>query len=205
MPNGRRRYYILKKKGTKGFLTPEEKLLYGDEPIFMQVSILLTFYDQIFCSKVFCVALLYLQFGFIIFCQNNINAKPAHKILMKLTTGLNFIVFLWPNLLYKFVFWSFSLRIYSLLCIFWQKNIGEKGACKMLVKLTTATGFNFIDILQADFCVKVKPVYIDHPWDPNYMAVVDRWSLFRSSFVSINSLLNCDRCRQVISQMIVLS
>ena len=36
VPNGRRRYYILKKKGTKGFLTPEEKLLYGDEPIFMQ-------------------------------------------------------------------------------------------------------------------------------------------------------------------------
>ena len=26
----------MKRKGTKGFLTPEEKLLYGDEPIFMQ-------------------------------------------------------------------------------------------------------------------------------------------------------------------------
>jgi hypothetical protein len=36
LPNGKRRYYILRKKGTKGFLTPEEKLLYGDEPIFMQ-------------------------------------------------------------------------------------------------------------------------------------------------------------------------
>ena len=36
MPNGRRRYYILRKKGTKGFLTPEEKLLYGDEPIFIK-------------------------------------------------------------------------------------------------------------------------------------------------------------------------
>ena len=36
LQNGRRRYYILRKKGTKGFLTPEEKLLYGDEPIFMQ-------------------------------------------------------------------------------------------------------------------------------------------------------------------------
>ncbi len=25
----------------------------------------------------------------------------------------------------------------------------------------------------------VKPVYNDHPWDPNTVAVVDRWSLFR--------------------------
>jgi hypothetical protein len=25
----------------------------------------------------------------------------------------------------------------------------------------------------------VKPVYNDHPWDPNIVAVVDRWSLYR--------------------------
>ena len=29
----------------------------------------------------------------------------------------------------------------------------------------------------------VKPVYNDHPWDPKIVAVVDRWSLFRGSFV----------------------
>jgi len=29
----------------------------------------------------------------------------------------------------------------------------------------------------------VKPVYNDHPRDPKFVAVVDRWSLFRGSFV----------------------
>ncbi len=29
----------------------------------------------------------------------------------------------------------------------------------------------------------VKPVYNHHPWDPKLEAVVDRWSLFRGSFV----------------------
>jgi hypothetical protein len=27
----------------------------------------------------------------------------------------------------------------------------------------------------------VKPVYNDHPWDPEIVAVVDRWSLFRGN------------------------
>jgi len=40
--------------------------------------------------KVFCEAFLYLQFGFVIYWQKNIGAKAAHKMLMKLTTGLNF-------------------------------------------------------------------------------------------------------------------
>jgi len=29
----------------------------------------------------------------------------------------------------------------------------------------------------------VKLVYNDHPWDPKFVAVVDRWSLFRGSFM----------------------
>jgi hypothetical protein len=29
----------------------------------------------------------------------------------------------------------------------------------------------------------VKPVYNDHPWDPEFMAIVDRWSLFRGTLI----------------------
>ena len=32
-------------------------------------------------------------------------------------------------------------------------------------------------------CNTVKPVYNDHPRDPKVVTVVDRWSLFRGSFM----------------------
>jgi len=38
----------------------------------------------IFCTKVFCSAFLYLQFGFVIFWQRNIGAKAACEVLVKL-------------------------------------------------------------------------------------------------------------------------
>jgi hypothetical protein len=34
----------------------------------------------------------------------------------------------------------------------------------------------------------VKPVYNDHPWDPEIVAVVDRWSLFRGQSCSKRSI-----------------
>ncbi len=37
----------------------------------------------------------------------------------------------------------------------------------------------FDDILK--FENEVKPVYNDNPWDPNILAIDDRWSLFRGS------------------------
>ena len=37
----------------------------------------------------------------------------------------------------------------------------------------------FDDILK--FENAVKPVYNDNPWDPNILAIDDRWSLFRGS------------------------
>ncbi len=46
----------------------------------------------------------------------------------------------------------------------------------------------------------VKPVYNDHPWDPKFVAIVDRWSLFRDRFMFSRSkcgLQNRGRCRQV--------
>jgi len=54
------------------------------------MSITLTSYGQLFYMKVFCTAFLCLQFGFAIFWHNEIGAKATHKILMQLTTGVNF-------------------------------------------------------------------------------------------------------------------
>ncbi len=36
---------------------------------------------------------------------------------------------------------------------------------------------------------QVKPVYIDHPWDPKFVAFIDRWSLFRDSRQTENGTL----------------
>ena len=57
---------------------------------FLQVSISPTFYEQLFCTKVFFAAFLYLQFGFVIFWQKEIGAKDVHKILVKLTTSVDY-------------------------------------------------------------------------------------------------------------------
>jgi len=46
----------------------------------------------------------------------------------------------------------------------------------------------------------VKPVYNDHSWDPKIVAVVDRWSLCRGSFMMWQVNLgpqNSGRCGQV--------
>ncbi len=53
---------------------------------WLQVSISTKFYKQLFHTKVFCSAFLYLQFGFVIIFWKNIGAKVAHKMLVKLTT-----------------------------------------------------------------------------------------------------------------------
>jgi hypothetical protein len=55
-----------------------------------KVSISLTFCLHLFQSKVFSADFCYLLFGFVIFLQKNIAAKAAHKMLVKLTTGVNF-------------------------------------------------------------------------------------------------------------------
>jgi len=62
-----------------------------------------------FCTKVFCKALLLLQFGLVFFWKKNTSAKAAYKMLVKLTTGVNFINILLVNFLYKSVLPSFSL------------------------------------------------------------------------------------------------
>ncbi len=53
--------------------------------VTFQVSILSTFYQKNFCTKVFRAAFLQLQFCFVIFWCKNICAKAALKMLLKLT------------------------------------------------------------------------------------------------------------------------
>ena len=52
-------------------------------------SISPTFYAQLFCTKVFSAAFLYLQFGFVFVWRKNIGAKAARKMLVKLTPAVN--------------------------------------------------------------------------------------------------------------------
>ncbi len=55
------------------------------KPQANQVSISPIFYEQLFCTKVFCAAFIRLQFGFVIFWQKDFGAKAAHIMLVKLT------------------------------------------------------------------------------------------------------------------------
>jgi hypothetical protein len=52
------------------------------------VSISPIFYKQLSCMKVFCVAFMCLQFGFVIFWRKDFSAKAAHTMLVKLTPAL---------------------------------------------------------------------------------------------------------------------
>jgi hypothetical protein len=53
------------------------------------VSISPIFYEQLFHTKDVCTAFMCLQFGFVIFWQNDFGTKAAHKMLVKLTPGIN--------------------------------------------------------------------------------------------------------------------
>jgi hypothetical protein len=51
------------------------------------VSISPIFYEQLFRMNVFCATFMCLQFGFVIFWQEDFGIKAAHKMLVKLTPG----------------------------------------------------------------------------------------------------------------------
>jgi hypothetical protein len=57
-------------------------------PVTFPVSISPIFYDQLFCTKVFCTAFMRLQFEFVIFWQKDFGAKAAHEMLVELTPGI---------------------------------------------------------------------------------------------------------------------
>ncbi len=57
------------------------------------MSILPTFYEELFCTKVVCKAFLYLKFafGYLLFWRKKIDGKGDLKMLVKMTTGVNFM------------------------------------------------------------------------------------------------------------------
>jgi hypothetical protein len=85
---------------------------------------------------VFCAAFLYLQFGLVIFFVEESWRKSVHKMLAKLTKGVNFdnilrVAFLHESFCPTFMCLQFKF------VIFCPKEIGTKAAHKRLVKLTT--------------------------------------------------------------------
>jgi len=70
------------------------------------------------------------------------------KKLKSLKAGVNFINILHKTFSYKSILRSYSL-ISVWLCNFWHKNIDEKAACKMLMKLTT--GVDLTNMLTCSF------------------------------------------------------
>jgi hypothetical protein len=61
------------------------------------MSISPIFYKQLFHSKVFCAAVMCLQFGFVIFWQKDFGAKAAQKMLVKLTPGARIWQLIYPD------------------------------------------------------------------------------------------------------------
>ena len=102
------------------------------------VSISPTFYKQLFCTKDFRTAFLYLHCRFKLFQRKEIGAKAACKMLAKLTpAGVNFTNILRaaftrsdPKKAKK------TVKLSSLIALL--GSLRTKAACKMLAKLTPA-------------------------------------------------------------------
>ncbi len=70
--------------------------------LFVQMAISSTFYEQLYCTNVFCTVLIYLQVGLVISLGKNNGAKAACKMLMLLITGC-------PCL--GFCCWGFTVKV----------------------------------------------------------------------------------------------
>ena len=78
-----------------------------------------------------------------------------------------------------------------------------RHAFRHLFKYTIRKFFkHFIIIKLCNMSYTVKPVYNDYPWNPKIVAVVERWSLFRGSFLLSKLKMwpqNGGRYRQVVA------
>ncbi len=92
------------------------------------------FSNSFLCKSCF-FAFMSLQFGFVIFWHKKIGTKAARKMLVKLTTGVNFINILHKSFLYKSKLSSFSQVTFGFV-IFLCQIISKKCALKMLMKFT---------------------------------------------------------------------
>jgi len=82
---------------------------------------------------VLCAAFLYLHFGFVIFCQKNIGTKAVCKMLIEIYKRCQFPPALYASLFHTKVLWAAFIYLHFGFEIFWQKNIGAKAFCKMLM------------------------------------------------------------------------
>ncbi len=78
--------------------------------------------------------------------------------------GVNFINILRAPFSYESALHSFSPLTFCL-CNFWQKNVGEKAACKMLMKLTSGLVVHHRQNLLVAHGILVEFEALAHGWD----------------------------------------
>jgi len=101
-------------------------IVYNVKVVF-EVSISPSFYKQLFLYNIVLWSFSLVTHYFYNFCQKEIGEKSARKMLVKLTTGVNFTSILLMTFLHKSVLRSFSLNT------LWLWNFVSKAAPKMLV------------------------------------------------------------------------
>jgi hypothetical protein len=119
-----------------------------------QVSISSTFYDWLFCTKVFLCRFSLVTFGFIIFWQKNISKKAARNMLMKLDTQVSISLTFTTCFFVRKCFCAAFMCLQFVFAIFLGKNIVKKATCNTLMKLGTGVtiSLTFYKLL---FCKKV--------------------------------------------------
>ncbi len=110
---------------------------------------------------------------------------------MKLATGVNFINILSTH--FVTIFWHQKLQSWNVSRERCAKAFcTKKRVCKMLMILFPKDKDKLPMLYQFKNNLNtVKPVYNDHPREPKFVAVVDRWSFFRCSLILWK--LKCNR------------
>ncbi len=106
---------------------PNCKHLKAVQRTLVWLSISPIFYKQLFQTKVVSTPFMCLQFGFVIFWQEDFGAKAAHKMLVTLTPGVNVTNILWAAFSYESFCAAFMCLQFGF-AIFWWKELGSKAS-----------------------------------------------------------------------------
>jgi len=88
----------------------------------------------------------------LIYIISHLVIKDYHKMMVKLTSGVNFINILHKRFLYKSVLLSFSLVMF-LLCNFLAKGYWQKSTHKMLMKLNPEVFISLVLSIHSKSCL----------------------------------------------------
>jgi hypothetical protein len=114
------------------------------------------------------------------FCDdgNKINARRREKKCPKLFD----VIFGWPQkIILGFLnFWRWRWR--WCLCII-NSQFQLIALLHKISRLQRSNFYGTEGFAVTEFTCTVKPVYNDHPRDPKFAAVVNRWSFFRGRFI----------------------